>query len=221
MSSFPSLCLGFLWFLLCKIPWDHHLSLVSQTGVQSISAGYGNVMFVVSVHEWTDGECYDLWDGMISFPFLKDDLLYCLLKEVIKEALKHLSLLFRESLMVITQILPHPFLQLGTFHWKTDSFQHKHNLECPFVCSFVCFRGVLYWWICWWLLPLWIFFPELWAHFFCLCILINPFPTTTFHNRFENLVQVRKVVFLQFRKNCVAQNAVYNVKSCTDIIYQF
>lgn len=66
-------------------------------------------MFVVCVHEWTDGECYDLWDGMISFPFIKDDLLYSLLKEVIKEALKHLSLLFTESLMVVTQILPRLF----------------------------------------------------------------------------------------------------------------
>ncbi len=38
----------------------------------------------------------ELWDGIISFPFLKDGPVCPMLKEIRKEALKHLSLAFRE-----------------------------------------------------------------------------------------------------------------------------
>ena len=36
-----------------------------------------------------------LWDGIISFPFVKDSPVYPMLKVIRKEALKHLSLAFR------------------------------------------------------------------------------------------------------------------------------
>ena len=46
-----------------------------------------------------------LWKGIISIPSLKDGPVYPMLKEIRKEALKHLSLAFREIYQLLSWLL--------------------------------------------------------------------------------------------------------------------
>lgn len=39
-----------------------------------------------------NGSGWELWDVIVSFPFIKDGSVYPVLKKVIKEALRHLSM---------------------------------------------------------------------------------------------------------------------------------
>lgn len=52
---------------------------------------------------------YDLWDCIISFLFIKN--------EVIKEELKHLSYIFREFNQLLVQ-LPHRYFQVTSLSWE-------------------------------------------------------------------------------------------------------
>ena len=100
----------------------------------------------------------DLWDSIISFPFVKDGSVYPMLKGSRKEALKHLSLTFRKRHQLLSWLPLRYFqgipLKLGTFQKKNILFDRSNtSLQVPaeaklfFYLISVFFFLLLFFWI--------------------------------------------------------------------------